>query len=61
MNTFIAMATQWRVGAMGATGLDYNALPMVMKLIGIPAKYRNDVFEDIRIMEDVALETMRKK
>lgn len=56
---FIAMSTQWRIGMSGATGLDYNALPVVMKLGGIPAKDRPAVFEDVRIMEDAALVQMR--
>ena len=60
VNTFVAMSTQWRVGAMGATGLDYNALIDVMKLIGVHAKDRGDVFEDVRIMEDAALKLMKE-
>jgi hypothetical protein len=59
VNTFTAMSTQWRVGAMGATGLDYNALPTVMKMIGVPVKNRSEVFEDVRTMEDAALQLMR--
>ena len=53
------MSTQWRVGAMGATGLDYNAMPAVMKLIGVPVKNRGDVFEGVRTMEDAVLQLMR--
>ena len=60
VNTFVAMSTQWRVGAMGATGLDYTALIDVMKLIGVPAKNRGDVFEDVRTMEDAALKLMKE-
>ena len=59
MNTFVAMSTQWRTGAMGATGLDYNALPVVMRLIGVPSAERSSVFEDVRTMEDAALSLMR--
>lgn len=55
------MGTQWRVGMSGATGLDYAALPVVMRLAGIPAKDRADVFEGIRTMEDAALTKMHKK
>lgn len=60
VNTFVAMSTQWRVGAVGATGLDYNALPIVMRMIGVPAQERANVFDDIRIMEDEALTLMRE-
>jgi uncharacterized membrane protein YbjE (DUF340 family) len=55
---FIAMSTQWRVGMSGATGLDYNALPVVMRMHGIPAAERAVVFEGIREMEDAALGKM---
>lgn len=61
VNVFIAMSTQWRSGGMGATGLDYNALPAVMRLSGVKPGERPDVFESIRILEDAALESMRKK
>ena len=60
VNVFITMSTQWRVGMNGATGLDYNALPAVMKLIGVPKKLRTAVFDDIRTLEDSAMETIRK-
>ena len=49
------MGTQWRVGMAGATGLDYAALPVVMRLVGVPAADRADVFDAIRTMEDAAL------
>lgn len=44
----------------GPTGLDYAVLPAVMRMVGVPAADRAAVFEDIRVMEDSALETMRK-
>lgn len=52
------MSTQWRTGAFGATGLDYNALPAVLRLIGIPKKSRQSVFQDLRVMEAEALLVM---
>jgi len=55
------MATQWRSSGYGATGLDYNALPVVMRLSGVPASERNEVFQSIMILEGAALEEMRKK
>jgi hypothetical protein len=61
VNVFIAMDTQWRVGMSGKTGLDYNALPIVMRMIGVPHKNWTQVFGDLRTMEDAALATMRKK
>lgn len=61
LNVFISMGTQWRVGMNGPVGLDYNALPAVMRMMGVPAKSRAGVFEDIRTMEEVALSKMREK
>lgn len=61
VNTFIAMSTQWRTGAMGATGLDYNALPAVMRLAGLPRAEWPDAFEGVRIMEAEALKIMGER
>jgi Phage related hypothetical protein (DUF1799) len=61
VNIFIAMATQWRLGPGGPIGLDYAALPAVMRLCGIPKKERAEAFDGIRILEDAALEQMRAK
>jgi len=60
-NVFIASGTQWRSGMSGATGLDYSALPVVMKMCGVSAKDRTEVFHDVRTMEDAALALMREK
>ena len=60
VNVFVAMATQWRVAMGGCTGLDYNALPGVMRIEGVPRANWPEVFEGIRIMEDEALKTMRE-
>lgn len=61
VNVFIAMSTQWRTGMNGATGMDYSALPEVMRMTGIPRRDWSELFEAIRVMEDAALEQMRKK
>lgn len=53
-----AMGTQWRTGALGATGLDYAALPAVMRLLSIPQKHRSRTFHDIQWMEAEALSQM---
>lgn len=55
------MMTQWRSNMGGPTGLDYAALPAVMRLTGVPPAQRADVFEAIRVLEDAALEAMRTK
>lgn len=43
----------------GATGLDYAALPAVMRFTGVPVKDRPHVFESLRVMEDAVLEMKR--
>lgn len=54
-------STQWRVGAAGATGLDYNPLLHKMDRMNLePAEYEV-LEEDIRTMELAALEAMSKK
>lgn len=54
------MGTQWRVGAAGATGLDYAALPVVMRLMNVPPGERAHVFEGVRVMEEAVLDMTRK-
>jgi hypothetical protein len=60
-NVFIAMSSQWRTGAVGATGLDYAALPAVLRLLAIPRASQAQVFDDVRYMEGEALATMRSQ
>lgn len=61
---FQTMRTQWRIGMGQCTGLDYSALPEVWRRLKIPIKDRDEVFQQVRIMEEAALEEMysaRKK
>jgi hypothetical protein len=60
VNVFIGMATQWRPSFGGVIGLDYAALPAVLDLLAVPKKKRPAVFDDLRTMEDAALEVIRK-
>jgi len=60
VNVFIAMQTQWRVGMAGATGLDYAALPVVMRCVGVARKDWSHVFDGLRAMEEVTLAEMHK-
>lgn len=61
VNTFIQMDTQWRVGFHGRYGLDYNALPNVLRLMAVPEADWPEVFEGIRTMEGAALEVIHTK
>ena len=56
--TFDGMSTQWRTGAIGATGLDYNVIPLVAKSVGVKGKEIKELLPDIRVMESEALKVM---
>lgn len=56
---FDFLGTQWRVGANGATGLDYNILYHKMDRMGLSAEEFERMEGDIRAMELVALKAMR--
>lgn len=58
---FESMGTQWRVGAGGVTGLDYQALQWVFKLLGVEPDDEEDVFYCVRVMESEAMVVMREK
>jgi hypothetical protein len=53
--------TQWRVGMGGATGLDYPAVMALLEFRGFPAGDRQQLFDDLQVMELAALEEMSKK
>lgn len=55
------MGTQWRIGMNGATGLDYNVLPAVMRLQSIPRKDWPDTFESVRVLEAEAMQVMSEQ
>lgn len=61
VNAFAALSTQWRMSMSGPTGLDYNAIPNVLRLTGIPRAEWPEVFDGIRICEGAALKKMREK
>ncbi|MBA4341149.1 MAG: hypothetical protein C0423_03230 [Methylibium sp.] len=47
--------TQWRVGLIGRTGLDYAAVQAHLQLAGIPRKRHAELHAQLRIMEHAAL------
>ncbi len=61
VNLFISLSTQWRVGPAGVTGLDYNTLPIVMRLQAIPRREQADAFECVRVLEEAAMLALRTK
>lgn len=58
VRVFAALGTQWRVGFSGITGLDYNAIPVVLRIKDVPRSQWRDVFEDLRVLERAALKTV---
>jgi len=61
VNVFMAMSTQWRMGPIGPSGLDYNVLPEVWRRLKVAPVDRDQVFQDLMAMEDEALRVMREK
>ena len=54
---FLDMRTQWRPEC---SGLDYSALPTVMRLRRIPRTEQAAVFDDLRVMEVAAMNEIHK-
>nr|DAH83268.1 MAG TPA: protein of unknown function DUF1799 [Caudoviricetes sp.] len=48
------------MGAGGASGLDYQVLPTVLRIFDIKRKQWRDIFDCIRIMEMEAMRAMRE-
>lgn len=61
LELFSALATQWRVGMSGATGLDYAAVAATLTMLQIDPDDHPERLREIQIMERAALETMNKK
>lgn len=53
-----AMATQWRIGIAGPTGLDYGVVREVGAIIGMSKKQITRSFPDLQVMEAEALAVM---
>jgi len=56
---FMACQTQWRTGMVGVTGLDYMAVGLVAKTLGI--KLSKKVFLWLQVMEGEALKQFSSK
>lgn len=61
VTVFADLATQWRVGFAGPTGLDYGVIPGVLRLRRVPRAQWAQVFDDVRVMELEALAVMGEK
>lgn len=60
ISLFSSVSTQWRVGAMGPTGLDYNVLFICMGRMRLSDAEYDQLFEDMRVVEAEALALMTK-
>lgn len=66
VQVFSALSTQWRMSAFSGfgaarlvhTGLDYGAIEPVYRLIGIRRDRRAAIFQQIRVMEEAALDAL---
>ncbi|WP_280177092.1 DUF1799 domain-containing protein [Pseudomonas duriflava] len=58
---FESMATQWRCGPGGPTGLVYSELRDVMRYLSIPRKDQPEIFDAIRVMESAALDAIHRE
>ena len=56
---FATLATQWRIGMSGPTGLDYGVLFTLMAQRHLVGEEWESTFQDVRVMEAAALESMR--
>ncbi|WP_310794115.1 DUF1799 domain-containing protein [Cupriavidus plantarum] len=59
-HVFCRMATQWRTGFRGAIGLDYNVLPLILRVMRVPRNQWEIMLDSIQVMEDAALAAMNE-
>lgn len=60
LQVFCRLQTQWRVGANGATGLDYAVLFDLLDRSGYAGPDWFQMLDDVSEMERAALKSMRK-
>lgn len=58
---FDSMATQWRIGVGGPTGLDYNVIPMILQSLELEEVAIKEIFPSLRVMESEALTVMAEE
>lgn len=61
INLFHQLSTQWRVGAAGAVGLDYNVVFHQIDRMKLSDDDYDDLLGSIRVIEGAALKIMRTK
>lgn len=58
---FIRVATQWRHGFHGPTGLDYTPMLRLMDRMGLDDSEYDQMIDDIRTLEAAALEEFARQ
>jgi Phage related hypothetical protein (DUF1799) len=61
VDLFQTVATQWRIGTAGATGLDYGVLFEIMARMDLGKDRWRELLDEIRVMEGAALAEMHRK
>jgi hypothetical protein len=56
-----SMRTQWNVGPAGPVGLVYASLGEVWRRLKVPPSDRDQVFQDLQVMEEAALTHMHRE
>ena len=56
---FLRLQTQWRVGATGIVGLDYNAVRWVFELYEV--KEPRQMLDDLQTIEATVVETLNQR
>jgi hypothetical protein len=59
VRVFCRMASQWRHGFAGPESLDFSALPVVAKAVGVPIT--ENLLANLDIMAGAAKQAMRAK
>lgn len=60
VNMFVFLGTQWLVGPSGPYGVNYDRMWTKMDRMGLTPAQCEQMEDDIRTLEDAALEQMRK-
>ena len=56
---FVRLSTQWRHGMSGPTGLDYASVLALLRTQ--PRERRDELFDDVQVMEQAALNEIHQK
>lgn len=58
---FASLRTQWRISFAGVTGLDYSVVYRKLDRLGLSADRYDELEEQIRVLEDAAMQEINRK